>query len=522
MIDRATEAEPQRRYPNVEALARDLAALQRRPAVARLRNGLIAVAAVLAVALVTSEVRARVTGDRRSLGSRMAAMVGLAPSYLDNPAIVVMPFRSASNDPDSVLLVDNVTAGLVQQLAIIEGLEVRSEKSSFELKDKPRNLADVGKSLDVNLAVQGDARLSNGQLTINAALVVIKDDRSIGLGKVVRELKSEGDVVTIIEELTRKIADELRLKLGRTQRRYDTDMQTLEIYWQARELRDRRNDPNKAAALFEEVTRRDSTYAPAWAALAVIHLDKARSGPLSPGEAIALAEPIARKALELDPMLAEVHAAFGKIHSLRLRWADAEKAFRHAIFLQPDLTALYGDLVIDVLLPTGKMEEALTVMQGAVRISPLSASAHRALARIQTFAGKYDDALASCRWVSAHAPDYPWEELCGLAWVFKGQTDKALEIFNANNGERFIPWVDAIAGRRAEAEAGAAKYAHNHRITAMIFAALGDLDRAFEALERLESLNPRRAAYYFFSPELSALRNHPRAAAFLQRLGLPQ
>jgi hypothetical protein len=56
----------------------------------------------------------------------------------------------------------------------------------------------------------------------------------------------------------------------------------------------------------------------------------------------------------------------------------------------------------------------------------------------------------------------------------------------------------------------------------MIFVALGDMDRAFEALGRLATINPRRAAYYFFSPELSALRNDPRAAAFRQRLGLPQ
>ena len=520
VIDRATDPEPQRRYANVEALARDLAALQRRPALVRLRNGLIAAAAVLAVALVASEVRARTTGDRRGLGIRVASLFAVTPSYLDNPSIAVMPFRSASSDPDSVLLVDNVTAGLVQQLTNIEGLEVRSEMSSFELKDKPRNLADIGKWLDVNLVVEGDARLSSSLLTINASLVVIRDDRPIFSKRFERELKSQGDVVAIIEELTRKIVDELRLKLGRTQRRYDTNMRTLEIYWRARELR--HLNPDKAAELFDEVTRIDPGYGPAWAALAVTHAEKARSGLISPGEAIALAEPTARQALELDPMLAEAHAAVGKMHSLRVRWADAEKAYRYAIFLEPTLTALSEDLVIDVLLPTGRVAEALTLMHQVVRISPLSAATATVLARTQTFAGKYDDALDGCDRLTKHADNQFKVDICGLTWVFKGRTDKALEIFNAHGGQRFIPWVDAIAGRRAEAEAGAATYARNHRISAMIFAALGDMDRAFEALGRLATIHPRRAAYYFFSPELSALRSDPRAAAFRQRLGLPQ
>jgi hypothetical protein len=160
-------------------------------------------------------------------------------------------------------------------------------------------------------------------------------------------------------------------------------------------------------------------------------------------------------------------------------------------------------------------------MHEAVRISPLSAATGRILARTQTFAGKYDDALESCDRVT-HTDNQFKIDVCGLAWVFKGRTDKALEIFIAHGGERFVPWVDAIAGRRAEAEAGAKTYAGNPRISAMIFVALGDMDRAFEALGRLATINPRRAAYYFFSPELSALRNDPRAAAFRQRLGLPQ
>jgi hypothetical protein len=55
----------------------------------------------------------------------------------------------------------------------------------------------------------------------------------------------------------------------------------------------------------------------------------------------------------------------------------------------------------------------------------------------------------------------------------------------------------------------------------MIYAGLGDKDHAFEALERLAALNPRRTGAYLTRPELARLQGDPRMAALRARLGLP-
>jgi hypothetical protein len=83
-----------------------------------------------------------------------------------------------------------------------------------------------------------------------------------------------------------------------------------------------------------------------------------------------------------------------------------------------------------------------------------------------------------------------------------------------------LGYAYAIAGRRAEAEALAARSAVFPQRQVMIFAGLGDADRAFDALDRLAAINVRRALCYTTYPELHTLRDHPRMAAFRGRYGV--
>lgn len=284
----------------------------------------------------------------------------------------------------------------------------------------------------------------------------------------------------------------------------------------------------KAIPLFEDVLKRDPSYAPALAALALAHGDRSRTYPdargtaIPPSEADALAGPLALQALAIDPLLAEAHAAIGGIHSRAGRWAQAEESFRHAISLQPELTYLYGSLALTVLHPRGKLGEALNVMQDAVRADPLSLETRLTLGRVQIGLGHYDDAFANGARVLEQDPKYAFaEETCATALMFKGRTGEALALFNNRSdlNEHWIGYIYAVTNRRAEAEALAARNAHLPHRQAVIYAALGDKDRAFEALEALAIINPHRAAYYLSLRELATLHDDPRAIAFRQKLG---
>jgi TolB-like protein/Tfp pilus assembly protein PilF/tRNA A-37 threonylcarbamoyl transferase component Bud32 len=531
-IERATDPQPERRHVNVDALARDLAALQPRPAIRRVGYAAVAAAAVLLVALVVSEVRARLAGDDRGLRSRMVGLIAGTPVAVKQPVIAVLPFKNLGTDSSDSLLIDSITAGLIQQLAIIDGLNVKFQESSFRLRDRPRDLADIGKRLGVNLVVEGDAQLSGDRLLIRATLVSVADDAPVWSDKVDRQLRSEGDLIGAVEDLTRTIVNKLRLKLGRTQRRYDTDIPTLQTYFRARALgRDRRGrGARKAIPLFEEVIKKDPSYAPALAALAATYAYLGFWYPdvngiyIPPSEAAALAEPLANKALEIDPTLAEAHASMGYIHSFARRWAVAEAEFRRAIDLEPSLTAVYGDFVLSTLLPWGRLDESLSTMQQALHADPLSLDVRRTLAAVQISAGLYDDALDSCRQVLDADPTLAFlDNACTWALFFKGERAEALAAFDklSVGREGIKAFIYAINGQRAEAADIAARFGHLPQRQAVIYGLLGDKDRALEALERLAAINPMRAGIELTRPEVG-LRGDPRVAAFRRKLGFPQ
>ncbi len=106
---------------------------------------------------------------------------------------------------------DGLTDELIRNLAVIEGLAVRSQTSSFFFKDKPRNLREVGKQLGANLVVEGSVLRSGNQLRINAQLVPVAQDVPLWSGRFNRELK---DIFAIQDEISRAIVNKLRLDVG--------------------------------------------------------------------------------------------------------------------------------------------------------------------------------------------------------------------------------------------------------------------------------------------------------------------
>lgn len=524
VIERGCEPRPECRYPSVDALMRDLAALQRRPGLMRLGYGAAAIATSVLVALFALAVAGRLAGDARSASNSATGV----PGSIELPVIVVLPFKNVGTAPGSDLLVDSLTAGLIQQLGIIEGLRVTFQQSSFSLRDKRLDAAGVGKQLRVNFVVEGNAQLSGGRLVIRAALLRAGGD-TVWTDTLTRDVGSAGDLTDVLTEIAQTIVNNLRLKLGPTRRRYDTDIATYVTYLRSRALRDMRlSKAREAIPLFEEVIRRDPSFAPAYAALAATYGDLTMSWPtpegfaVAPREATARMKPLIERALEIDPMLAEAHVATAYVHALALRWVDAEASFRQAIKLDPTITAVYGDLVLSTLEPWGRLDESLATLQAALEADPLSLDLRNVLARIQLSAGQFDEALANCQRVVAEAPNFPFaEEYCARALAATGRTDEALALFNKRRilNEHGIGYVYAITGRRAEAEMLASRNRHFPNRQALIYAGLGDKDRAFEALDRLAAQNPRRAGAYLNYPELASLRGDPRIQILRRKLG---
>jgi len=441
--------------------------------------------------------------------------------------IAVLPLENLSHSPNDDYLADGLTDEVIRNLSAIEGLEVRSRTSSFAMKGKPHNVREAARQLGADYIVEGSTLRNGRQLRVNAQLVRAQDDAPVWSGKFEREM---ADVFAIQDEISLGIVNNLRLKLG-GRRRYETSVEAYDLYLRARaeEIQRGSQGLKQSVGLFEEVIRKDPSFAPAYAGLAVAHA--ARSGQITldmAGEMAKMRE-AAEKAVQFDPLSAEAHDALGMSYARDGQWDRSEKRFRRAIELEPSRSLTYGHFAMDLLLPLGRIQEALQYLRRAEQVDPLSPQVHNLLAYALLSAGQYDQADSQCQKLPL---DYPYRGEClGRARLRQGKTDEAIQIMTTavNQGvpEGATIWgylghAHARAGHREVAEQIAKAQAQHPFQQALIFAGLGDKDRTLEAAERMAVQGPVRVGRDVNLPEFALIRGDSRLKALRKKVGLPE
>jgi serine/threonine-protein kinase len=542
IIDRAIDQAPERRHPSVDALRLDLAALEPHSRAARVRDALSLPAAILVVSFIAWELGGRYAGSSSTPIALLGRVGGLNPAGVASahtaaqPIIAVLPFENLSTEPDSGYFVDGLSDEIIRNLQVVQGLhgQVRSRASSFAFKGKQRDLRDVGEQLGANLVVEGSVLRSGNRLRVNVQLVQVAGEVRLWAEQFDRELK---DIFAIQDQISRAIVETLRLTFGTGQRRYDVDIDTYLLYLKARAVLSKRGplDAKAAGDLFQQVVEWDSGFAPAYAGLAEAY-GLVSHQTLSPGAAEAalpLIQQAASKALELDPLLAEGHAAMGFVHAWKYDWENARKSFRRAIDVNPGLTQTYLNYWTTTLLPLQRLEEAEPLLQVAMRTDPRSGIVHHELGFLKLVAGRFEEAIADYMRARELDADLPYvDQHLGRALTFAGRWPEALSLWETRldpygNGywkdrPGGQPWLAAAyvqAGRRADVERMAETHDEPYRL-ALIHAALGNRDRTFEELNRAAETVPHRVAELLAYPEMRLLRGDPRLATLRTRLRL--
>ncbi len=433
--------------------------------------------------------------------------------------IAVLPLENLSHDPADDYFADGLTDELIRGLSIIDGLSPRSRTSSFAFKGKPRNVHEAGKELAVDYILEGSVLRAGQQLRINAQLIRVRDDFPIWSGKFDRELT---DVFAIQDEISRGIVNSLRLKLGRGRRRYETSVETYDLYLRARSLSIERglSGINNNIGPLEEVIAKDPSFAPAYADLAAAYT--ARSGEFEfniPNE-MSKMRAAAQKAIQLDPLLAQAYYAQGMIEARDAQWEQSEKSFRRAIELDPNRSESHGDFAMYLLLVLGRTQEAFHQLQVAEGTDPLSSNIQNYLAYVLISARRYDEAASHCEKLP---PDYHAKSEClGRARLGQGRTSEAIQVLETVGNRGYLGYGYARAGRRDDALQIAAEIAPNPFNQALVFAGLGDRDRTLDALERMAVLGPVRLGRALGNPEFAFVRGDPRVKALRKKVGLPE
>jgi TolB-like protein/Flp pilus assembly protein TadD len=447
--------------------------------------------------------------------------------------IAVLPLINLNQDPANDYFADGLTGEIIRNLSIIDGLAVRSETSSFTFKGKPQKARDAGKQLGADYLVEGSVQRSGQQLRINAQLVRVRDDYPLWSGRYDREVI---DIFAIQDEISRGIVNSLRLKLGQGRRRYETSAEAYDLYLRARAFGkgpgDRGFGSNPQIVAFQQAAAKDPSFAPAYSGLASALAYRSGQGfdAAERAEQMSQMREAAGKAVELDPLLAEAHEALGSMYARDAQWQMSEKSFRRALELDPNDSSLRRALANNLLMPLSRIGESVAEMRLAERSDPLSAEVQRVLAHILFIAGRFDEAIKHC------------PKPCLDALLITGRATEAIPILeerlrgdrgdlSAPGSARYVPPLGgeeaalgvayAQAGRRDDAER-MARMQKSPLWQAEILAALGDKDRAFEALERAIPFGPVRIGRDLTYPGFAPIRGDPRVKALRKKIGLPE
>jgi tetratricopeptide (TPR) repeat protein len=345
-------------------------------------------------------------------------------------------------------------------------------------------------------------------------LVRASDDSPLWSGRYDRELK---DIFAIQDEISRGVVNNLRLKLGRGRRRYETSTEAYDLYLRARAWRGRVRDSDQHVSLFEAAIQKDPTFAPAYAGLAVAYVVRSGNSNFDAPEEVVKLRAAAQKAVELDPLSAESYEALGAAYAREAQWGQAEKSFRHAMEIQPNRLESHGYFAEYYLLPLGRIDEAIRELRIAEKSAPI----------FRTFlddaledAGRDQEALAVCEINSNSA--------CG--WGARVRLGGAAEVIRIHEAEPtrvpVTPLGCALArvGRREEAEKLAPQEIGGSG-GVEIYACLGDKDLVFDALERAAILGPIRIGWFLLRVDREhrgLLGGDSRLKALRKKVGLPE
>ena len=226
-------------------------------------------------------------------------------------SLAVLPLKNLSGDPAQEYLADGMTEALIGRLSMIHDLRVISRTSVMRFKDTQLSVPEIAKMLHVDAIVEGSVIREGSRVRVHAQLIRGATDEHFWSETYDREMR---DALALESEVAQSIARRVEVTVTGEEHERLTQSRSVspevyESYLKGVFARgEGKADIEESIGYFEDAIRRDPTFAPAYVGLAnAYRLSAPFSGAVHPNETRAKVISAARKALELDPELAEAH-----------------------------------------------------------------------------------------------------------------------------------------------------------------------------------------------------------------------
>ena len=457
-----------------------------------------------------------------------------SPAGPEHHAIAVLPLQNLSGDPRQDYFADSMTEELIADLGQVSASRVISRTSTMTYKGTTKTLPQIARELAVDTVVEGSVLRQGNQVRITAQLIDARTDHHLWARSYVRDLN---DVLTLQAEVARTIAGQIRIAVtpeerARLTRPRTVDPEAQELYLQGMQALGTGN-PGSAIGYFQRAIDKDPNYAQAYAALANSYGWMGEAGWMPYSEAFPKEKAAAIKAIALDEALPEGHVQLAQAAmDLDWDWATEGKEFKRALELNPNSAAVRW-AYSNYLERMGRLPEAISELQLALQLDPISSRAYHNTAFGYYYARQYDQALLQMQHASALHHE-PAELIFPLAVIYveKGMYEEAIQQFQKLGDQPHalghMGNAYARMGREAEARqmiSELQKHVQNTGIgryeIALVYAGLGKKDDAFAWLEKSFAARDKGLAYLKIDPCLDPLRSDSRFHDLVRRVGLP-
>ena len=367
----------------------------------------------------------------------------------DLRSIAVLPFENLSDSRENAYFSDGIHEDILTHLSKIGELRVISRTSVMPYRDTDKSVRQIGEELGVAVLLEGSVRRSGDRVRISAQLIDARTDRHLWAETYDRDLK---DLFTVQSEIAGSIATSLRAQLTpaekqRIEAKPTESLTAYDLYLRGRDYYNRykKADNEIAADFFKRAIQADPSFALAYAGLADAYGQKTTRF----GGAYAWADSsiaVARKAVSLNPSLAEAHKALGTAYATRGWGSKSLEPYQRAIALNPNYTPAIHNLGV-LHWRAGRFDESLRYARKAMALNPTSASTVNGLAITYISLGLYRQAEEMLGRALALQPDLPQAQMDAIRLALaRGNDAEARE-----RSERLVSQNAEDAGARLTA-----------------------------------------------------------------------
>jgi adenylate cyclase len=454
--------------------------------------------------------------------------------------VAVLPLTNISPDQADEYFADGLTEELISSVSRMQGLRVIARTSVMRYKGSGKSIAEIGRELNVGSVLEGSVRKAGNKIRISVQFVDTSREEPRWSQDYDREIE---DVLDIQSDIAQKVAEALREHVlgaaphpekGKVTRNPEAYLN----YLRGRQFWNRRTEASlrRAISFFEDALKIDSRYAIAYTGLADSYATLALLEFMSPHEAYPKARDAVQKALSLDPQLAEAHTSLGLIKfQYDWDWARAEKELRQAIQINPNYPPAHH-FYADYLKAMGRFEEALSEIEKAQELDPLSLAINIGVGHVLYLSRQYDRAIEQYKRAVDLDPEFMITHVWfGRPYLEKGMFAEAiseLETAVKLSGESTLALAMlghglASAGRGEEAgkiieklrERSKSEYVPSYWM-AVIYNGFKDRDQVIDWMQKAFEERSSWLVWSNVEPRFAWLRDDPDFASLLNEMNL--